>query len=356
MKILVSCPDFHGIDNMIVNAFVKLGCEVRISKWPVLSGTIFTRSKQFLYAKINPNQSNQSEIQYNLLKKTIVDYNKKLLKDVAAVQPDMLLVLKGDILFPETVKNIRDNSGVILVLWCFDSALRFNNVLKGGKYYHFVYSYEPTDIPELRKYNIQANFLPMGFDPDSYFRLEDETISRDVSFVGMLNDYPERINILEMIISKNRELKLDIWGTSWTWYNPFLQYKYKIKRKKLGEHIHNYNIHPEEVNKIYNSSRICLNMHHPQSKEGMNPRTFEILGAGGFQLVDYKKKIEDFFNIGQEIVCYKNENDLLNKIEYYLENDDERLKIAQRGSDLVNKKHTYKHRAETILTDIEKIR
>lgn len=356
MKILVSCPDFHGIDIMIADALIKLNCDVKISKWPILSGTIFTRSRLFLYAKISPNQSNQSEIEYKILKNTIMDYNKKLLQEVAAIQPDVLLVLKGDILFPETLKKIRDNSDVFLILWCFDSALRFDNVLKGGKYYHLVYSYEPTDIQDLLKYNIHANFLPMAYDPDYYFKLEDKNSCIDISFVGNLNNYPERKRILGNIISKKRDVKLNIYGTSWTWYNPFLLYEYKINRKELGKHIHNYDIPPKKVNNIYNSSRICLNIHHPQSKQGMNPRTFEILGAGGFQLVDYKKKIEEFFTIGQEIVCYENENDLLNKIEYYLENDSERKRIAQRGHDLVKKKHTYKHRAETILNDIEKIR
>lgn len=355
MKILVSCSEFHGINSMIINAFIKLGCDVKISKWPNLNGTLFTRSKLVLYEKMNPNQSSQSEIMNKLLKQTITDYNKKLLQDVADVQPDVLIVLKGNILFPETLSKIRDKSTAILVLWCYDSALRFNNILKGGKYYHLFYSYEPIDILELRKYNIQAKFLPMAYDPDYYFKLENETSSRDISFVGMLNGNPERKRILENIISKNGELKLDIWGKSWTWYNPFLQYEYKIKRKKLGGCIHNYNIAPTEVNKVYNSSRICINIHHPQSKEGVNPRTLEILGAGGFELVDYKKKIEEFFNIGKEIICYKNETDLLNKIEYYLENEGERKRIAQRGHEIVKNKHTYKHRAEIILSDIKKI-
>ena len=151
-------------------------------------------------------------------------------------------------------------------------------------------------------------------------------------------------------------MELEIWGTAWIWYNLFCLYEYKIKRRALGKHIHNYNIPPEEVNTVYNSTKICLNIHHRQSKEGVNPRTFEILGAGAFQLIDYKKELEDMFDIGREIVCYKNEADLLDKIEYYLENEDERNKIARRGHEIVKKKHTYKHRAETILSDVEMLR
>lgn len=355
MNILISCPQFHEIGNMIVNAFLKVGCEVNVSEWPSLKGTILTRTKALFYEKINFSKLTQSYMVDVLLEKTIKEYNKKLLQEIVEIHPDVLLVLKGDIILPETLSKIRDNSNVILILWCYDSALRFNNVLNGGNYYHIFYSYEPTDIKELEKHNIQAEFLPMAYDPNFYFKLENERQSIDISFVGMLNGYPERKDILENIALKNKKIDLDIWGIAWTPYNPFLQYEYKVKRRKLGKLIHNYNIPPEEVNKIYNSSRICLNIHHSQSKEGINPRTFEILGSGGFQLVDYKKKIDELFNIGQEIICYKNEKELFNNIEYYLENEDERRKIAQRGFEVVTAKHTYEHRVEIILNDIKKI-
>ena len=358
MKILITGPDFYGFSNMIAKAFYELDCELKISNWPDFSGTVLDRSKSLIYDKINALTKSQdpSEINYNLFEDIIIDYNKKLLQEVSAIQPDVLLVLKGNILLSETLEKIRKASDVILVLWSYDSALRFSNVLKGGKYYHIFYTYEPTDIQGLRKYGIQANFLPMAYDPDTHFKLEDETYSRDISFVGVLNTYPTRKKILELIISRHKNLDLEIWGTAWTWYNPFLQYEYKIKRRALGKHIHNYNIPPEEVNKVYNATKICLNIHHRQSKEGVNPRTFEIIGAGAFQLIDYKKELEDMFDIGREIVCYKNEADLLDKIEYYLENEDERNKIARRGHEIVKKKHTYKHRAETILSDVEMLR
>ena len=343
---------------MIAKAFYELGCEVKISNWPDFSGTLFDRTKLLIYEKIKAltNSLDPSEIISNLFEEAIRDYNKDLLQEIVAIQPDVLLVLKGNILLPETLEKIRKESDVILVLWCYDSALRFSNVLKGGRYYHIFYTYEPTDIQGLRKYGIQANFLPMAYDPNSYFKLEDETYIRDISFVGALSVYPERKKILQLIISQHKNLSLEIWGTAWTGYNPFLLYEYKIKRRALGKHIHNYNIPPEEVNTVYNATKICLNIHHRQSKEGVNPRTFEILGAGAFQLIDYKKELEDLFDIGREIVCYKKEADLLDKIVYFLENEDERNKIARRGHEIVKKKHTYKHRAETILRDIEMLR
>lgn len=358
MKVLVSGSSFHGYRDTIARAFNEFGCEVKISNWPNLAGKTFSRFKLLQAEKINiftEKYLNKEELEHNLFEELIVAYNRELLKEVFSMKPDLLLVINGNILLPDTLKKIRSNSDTILILWCYDSPLRFINVLNGGKFYHIFYTYEPSDIPNLLKYDIQANLLLMAYDSTSYFMLKDRKITYDLSFVGSLGDYPDRKNILEMIISNYNTLKLDVWGAAWTWYNPFLIYEYKVKRRILGKHLHNYNLPPNEINKIYNSSCICLNMHHRQSKEGMNPRTFEILGAGGFQLVDYKSKMDDVFDIGNEIICYYNESDLLNKIRYYLENEDERKRIAKKGYDLVKKKHTYKHRVETILNDMKKI-
>lgn len=358
MKILVSGSSFHGYLGIIARAFNELGFEVKISNWPNLTGSFSNKFKLFQAEKTNiftKKYLDKSELEHRLFEEIIVTYNQELLEEVFSIKPDVLLVINGNILLSETLKKIRTNSDTILIIWCYDSPLRFINVLKGGKFYHLFYTYEPSDIQKLLEYDIQANLLLMAYDPNSYFMLKDETVTYDLSFVGSLGDYSDRKKILEMIILTYSELKLDVWGAAWTWYNPILMYEYKVKRKVLGKHLHNYNIPPNEINKIYNSSRLCLNMHHRQSKEGLNPRTFEILGAGGFQLVDYKTKMDDLFNVGQEIICYYNESDLLNKIEYYLENEDERKRIAQRGHDLVKKKHTYKHRVDTILNDVQKI-
>ena len=241
-------------------------------------------------------------------------------------------------------------------MWSYDSAIRTSGVLTSGKYYDIFYTFEPTDIPILDKYNVKSKFLPMGYDPHNYFKLETDKKNIDISFIGNINNNTIRKELLEKIVLNYPELNIGFWGKSWTWYNPFLLYEYKMKMKKLGNHINNYHVTHEEINRIYNSSKLCLNIHHPQSKTGLNPRTFEILGSGGFELVDYKSSLNDLFKLGIEIECYRNEKELLDKIEYYLENEEERKKIVKRGSDIVKKKHTYTHRAKVILTDINELR
>lgn len=350
MKILINGPNFFQYNNMIARAFNDLGVEVKISNWPDFNGNLIYRSKFIFYNKIA--KFDDSTLIYNLLENKIRDYNNKLLQDANYFKPDIVLTLKGDIIFPETVKKLKMNTNSVQIIWCYDSALRYNNILSGGRYYDFFYTFEPTDIQKLKKFNIKAEFLPMAFDPNYYFKLNNNTKNIDLSFIGNLNLYPYRKELLENLIIKYQDLNIKIWNKSWTWYNLFSIYEYKIKRKKLGNNINNYNISPNIINEIYNNSKICLNIHHPQSQAGLNPRTFEILGAGGFELVEYKMGLDDLFEIGNEIECYENKTELFEKIEFYLDHENKRDKIAQFGHEKAMKNHTFENRAKKIIENL----
>ena len=67
-------------------------------------------------------------------------------------------------------------------------------------------------------------------------------------------------------------------------------------------------------------------------------------------------ELNNYLKIGEEIVCYNSEEDLIEKIKYYLENDVEREKVQKASYERFLKEHTYQHRAIKILKDIEKIK
>lgn len=60
-------------------------------------------------------------------------------------------------------------------------------------------------------------------------------------------------------------------------------------------------------------------------------RDFEVPMSGGFYMVEYMEELEEFFDIGREIVCYENREDLADKIKYYLAHDGEREEIRLAG-------------------------
>jgi len=66
-------------------------------------------------------------------------------------------------------------------------------------------------------------------------------------------------------------------------------------------------------------------------EETANMRIFEATGSGAFLLAEYHKNLKDYFVLGKEIETFHNENELIEKIHYYLNHVKERESIAQRG-------------------------
>lgn len=81
-------------------------------------------------------------------------------------------------------------------------------------------------------------------------------------------------------------------------------------------------------------------------------RNFEIPGSGGFLLTNYLKGIEQYYEENKEIVCFRNENDLIEKIKYYFSHDTDREQIAKNGWVKTLACHTYVHRFNEIFRTI----
>jgi spore maturation protein CgeB len=73
------------------------------------------------------------------------------------------------------------------------------------------------------------------------------------------------------------------------------------------------------------------------------------MGAGGFLLSNYQAEIPEIFEVGKDLAVYENQADLLQKIDYYLSHDDERIAIAKSGQEKVRAFHSYKEKLQQIL-------
>jgi len=124
-----------------------------------------------------------------------------------------------------------------------------------------------------------------NINPDDNFRKINST---DVSFIGMFDKY--RGDILNSLT----DYKLGIWSWNIDHFNTQL-----IK-------FHNGTVYGDSLVKILKSSKIALNIHRENEIIGGNYRLFEIPATKTFQIVDEKRDIGKHFNIGEEIVTFKN--------------------------------------------------
>ena len=107
-----------------------------------------------------------------------------------------------------------------------------------------------------------------------------------------------------------------------------------------------------EMPLVFKKSRINLNISLRSIKSGIPLRAFDIMGSGGFLLSNYQEDFLKNFTPGVDFVYYESEEDLLQKIDYYLTHDEERAAIAKNGHDQVAAAHTYRHRVREMLSAV----
>jgi spore maturation protein CgeB len=73
-------------------------------------------------------------------------------------------------------------------------------------------------------------------------------------------------------------------------------------------------------------------------------RDFEVPMTGGFYMVEHMEELEEFFDLGKEIVCYTDKEDLADKIKYYLKHDAEREGIRKAGHERCLRDHSWHKR------------
>ena len=164
----------------------------------------------------------------------------------------------------------------------------------------------------------------------------------DVTFIGRLDRlHHHRINTLNFLILQGVDLNIWTWDVSKEYLKEFPLVESRIIGSAYGK----------EMVKVLAQSKIVLNIHILTPPCGGNLRLFEIPSAKSFQIAD--KCPSDWFIDGNEIVLYKNNDDLLNKINYYLNNEQERINITNSGYNRVLKEHRYEYRLKKLLKFVQ---
>jgi spore maturation protein CgeB len=107
-----------------------------------------------------------------------------------------------------------------------------------------------------------------------------------------------------------------------------------------------------EMPKVFRMSKINLNFTIPNIKSGLPLRIWDVLGAGGFLMTNYQAEIPMYFEDGQDLICFEDECELVQKAAYYLEHEEERLAIAENGYRKVKQFHSYQERLTQMMNII----
>jgi len=172
---------------------------------------------------------------------------------------------------------------------------------------------------EYKELGINSYFLPQFTRFDKFYPAEREELRRKILFVG--NQWPAMPTRPTVLLTKKTGLEIDIFGGG---YDDVLTGKYAERWK--GKQIAG-----DDLKYYYSSADIVLNdTRKDMIKAGfISNRIFDVTACKGFLISDYIPEIEEIY--GDTIPMYKNEEEFVQLIEYYLAHPEERREKAERA-------------------------
>ncbi|MFA9459041.1 glycosyltransferase [Halalkalibacter sp. AB-rgal2] len=282
---------------------------------------------------------------HSLLKESLEMLDKK----IKIFQPTIIVIFGQDThLAFEYVKHIN----VPIGLWVVNDPYRISDYYDKAKQYDFIITEESSCVPFYKKQlNIYAFHFPLGVNEQNYYPIPNVNKRYDFSFIG--NATPSRLSFFHSLLKTQHNHTYILVGKGWNQLRQYKLFKNQIKSVIMK---------PRDVCKIYNQSKIVLNLHRSDSDLNKNPyqlkaltpnnRTFDICAAKSFQLVSYREGLKDYFDLNKEIVSFHDASDLADKINYFKQNKKKRELIAKNGFIRTLQCHTYKQRVETLLNTL----
>ena len=272
--------------------------------------------------------------------------NLGVLKAAIHHRPELTIVLKGEVLLPETIDRLGRVTDGPIVQWSGDDPTWFPHIVAAAHLYDRFFLADPSYGNDLKRHGVTAAFLPHAADLATWREPGVANEPADVVFVGdarhNMGHLPidrSRVDIVETVA--RTDVNLAIWGRGW----EKLESTYRARAAHRGLTL----LPAAAVATVYRSAKIVLNVHHAQMHEGPNMRTFEIPAAGAFQLTDYKTRMDELFNLPTELAVYHDSNDLLDSMQRFLHDSEARREITEASRKRVERDHTYAIRMQQLV-------
>ena len=153
----------------------------------------------------------------------------------------------------------------------------------------------------------------------------------------MLGVHKDRIDLLDKLCREIDSIKI------WTPDIHQFSKNSPIRKAYVGE------VWGRSMFQILHNSKITINHHGSIPPYANNMRLYEATGVGTLLITDWKKNITDMFEPDKEIVVYRTPEECAELVQYYLDHDKEREKIAKAGQERTIREHTYHQRMEELI-------
>lgn len=173
-----------------------------------------------------------------------------------------------------------------------------------------------------------CDFVPCAtFDFDFDTGMSEQTLfekQRDIDIIFIGGMYWRKVEILVHLKK--------VFGRRFHWYgrvplkgNIYLNCKYKLLTWVSP-------VSFEERLRLHQRAKIGVNIHNGYTVPNVgNQRLYYLPANGVMQITDGIQHLDKVFDVGKEVIAYRDTTDLVEKIKYYLDHPEERIAVARNG-------------------------
>ena len=257
--------------------------------------------------------------------------NAALRRAVRNERPQIVFVVKGFLLEPATLEEIRTAGALLVGMWV-DDPLDHARALERAPHYDLYFTNDAATVESYHRHGVaRAHHLLASADTALFHPLG---LARDlpIALVGT------RTDLREGIVRQIADLPIHVFGPGWTKLR--IAGRVELHAPAFGA----------RTNEIYNRALVNLNIHNWLGRGGaMNLRLFEVPAAGAFLLSDPVDEIREYFVEDQHLACYRGIEQLRAKLEHFLARPEECERIARAGREHFLAHHSYAVRARRVL-------
>lgn len=257
---------------------------------------------------------------------------EKLIEDMRQFKPDCIILNSGGITMEDGAFLYAKSAGIKVVGISLSDpdVFPYNGQVYGYKcdrfYTNSVYSLN-------KQYNFmkqKIDLLPFAASPSHHYFMPEVKKKYDVVIVGHARK--ERMETVNRLSLKYR---IGTYGNGW--------------KDSLGV------VNGIEHVKAINSGKMYLSFAATMAGyENVKVGIFEAVACRQVVITSYMEELEQYFEIGKEILCYKSLEELEDLIDYYILHEEEREQIRERAYCRYLSEHTYFKRWQKVIRDIWK--
>lgn len=275
------------------------------------------------------------------------DWNERLLRWASEQTPDLVFLIGGQFVMPETVEALADASSRVAVFFPDDptpgareSRPEQIQIARQADA-TFIWSQQIAAILEEAGAGAVV-YLPFAWDPKVHPYMEEPAgEGPEVVFVGGWDRRREQW--LEPVAEN---FDLAIWGPGY--WGERTRRGSPVRRAWRGG-----SLVGEEAAQALARARVSLNLLREQNlPDGTNMRTFEVPGCGGLPVADRTAGATDILPEGEAGVYFGTREEMVAVIERCLADPDSTRQTREQAHQIVASRHRYVHRASRILSAV----